>query len=125
MDSVNVCQFVYGPTWQLFHMQQMADVINAVTGWDVTVDELQALGERRTNMLRAFNAREGIGKDQDTLPEKMFNKALKGGKSDGRKIGRDEWLKHRDVYYQMAGWDVETGNPTGETMERLGLAWVQ
>jgi aldehyde:ferredoxin oxidoreductase len=125
MDSVNVCQFVYGPTWQLFHMQQMADVINAVTGWDVTVDELQELGERRTNMLRAFNAREGTGKDQDTLPEKMFNRALKGGKSDGRKIDRDEWLKHRDVYYQMAGWNVETGNPTAETMERLGLEWVR
>ena len=124
MDSVNVCQFVYGPTWQLFHMQQMADVINAVTGWDVTVDELQELGERRTNMLRAFNAREGVGKDQDTLPEKMFQKALVGGKSDGRKIDRAEWLQHRDVYYQMAGWDVATGNPTPEKLESLGLGWV-
>jgi aldehyde:ferredoxin oxidoreductase len=123
-DSVNVCQFVMGPTWQLYHMQQMAEIVNAVTGWDVTVDELQELGERRVNMLRSFNAREGIGKEQDTLPEKMFKKALKGGKSDGRKLDKDEWLAHRDIYYEMAGWDVETGNPTGETLERLGLGWI-
>ena len=124
MDSVNVCQFVYGPTWQLYHMQQMADIVCAVTGWDVSVDELQALGELRVNLLRAFNAREGIGKEQDTLPEKMFKKALKGGKSDGRKIDHAEWLAHRDIYYRMAGWDVETGNPTPATLERLGLDWV-
>ncbi len=123
-DSVNVCQFVIGPTWQLYHMQQMADIVNAVTGWDVTVDELQELGERRVNMLRTFNAREGLGKAEDTLPEKMFEKALVGGKSDGRKLDRAEWLTHRDVYYRMAGWNVDTGNPTPETLERLGLEWV-
>jgi aldehyde:ferredoxin oxidoreductase len=123
-DSVNVCQFVMGPTWQLYHMQQMAEIVSAVTGWNVTVDELQELGERRVNMLRAFNAREGIDKEQDTLPEKMFKKALKGGKSDGRQLDKDEWLAHRDIYYEMAGWDVSTGNPTGETLERLGLGWI-
>jgi len=123
-DSVNVCQFVVGPTWQLYHIQQLADIVNAVTGWNVTVDELQELGERRVNMLRAFNAREGIGKEQDTLPEKMFAKALVGGKSDGRKLDHAEWLAHRDIYYQMAGWDVETGNPTQEKLESLGLGWV-
>ncbi len=124
MDSINVCQFVFGPTWQLYHMQQMADIVSAVTGWDVSVAELQELGERRVNLLRAFNAREGIGKEQDTLPEKMFKKALKGGKSDGRMIDHAEWLAHRDVYYRMAGWDVKTGNPTPATLERLGLGWV-
>jgi aldehyde:ferredoxin oxidoreductase len=54
----------------------------------------------------------------------MFKKALKGGKSDGRKLDKDEWLAHRDIYYEMAGWDVETGNPTGATLERLGLSWL-
>lgn len=123
-DSINVCQFVIGPTWQLYHMQQLAEIVSAVTGWDVTVAELQELGERRVNLLRAFNAREGIGKEQDTLPEKMFKKALKGGKSDGRKIDHAEWLAHREIYYRMAGWDVESGNPTPATLDRLGLAWA-
>jgi aldehyde:ferredoxin oxidoreductase len=29
-----------------------------------------------------------------------------------------------DEYFRLAGWDGATGNPTPETMTRLGLAWV-
>jgi aldehyde:ferredoxin oxidoreductase len=57
MDSLNLCQFVYGPAWQLYGPQDMVETVQAITGWDVDLDELQKLGERRLNMLRAFNAR--------------------------------------------------------------------
>lgn len=123
-DSVNVCQFVWGPAWHLYDVAQLAQAVSHITGWNVTVDELQTLGQRRLNLLRAYNAREGIGKEEDMLPEKMFKKALKGGRSDGRKIDHAEWLAHREMYYEMAGWDVETGNPTPETLDALGLAWI-
>ena len=123
-DSLSVCQFVFGPTWHLYDMQQLAETVNAVTGWDVTVEELQTLGERRVNLMRAFNAREGIDKEHDTLPEKMFKKALVGGKSEGRQVNYDDWLTHRDLYYEQAQWDAETGNPTPETLARLGLDWI-
>ena len=58
MDSVNVCQFVFGPAWQLLGPEDLRALIEHVTGWDVTIDELQEVGERRLNLLRAFNARE-------------------------------------------------------------------
>lgn len=124
MDSINVCQFVYGPAWHLYDMEQLSLTINAVTGWDVTVDELQELGERRVNLLRAFNAREGIGREQDTLPEKMFKKALKGGATNDVKIDRQEWEEMMDHYYRLSEWDLTTGNPTQEKLESLGIGWV-
>lgn len=124
MDSVNVCQFVYGPAWQLYGPQELLNMIRDVTGWDVTMDELLKVGERRVNMLRAFNAREGIDRGQDKLPEKMFKKALKGGKSDGIKVDRDEFEAALDEYYRQNDWDVETGNPTRQKLESLDLAWV-
>lgn len=124
MDSVNVCQFVYGPAWQLYGPQELLNMIKDVTGWDVTMDELLKVGERRVNMLRAFNAREGIDREQDKLPEKMFKKALKGGKSDGIKVDRDEFEAALDEYYRQNDWDVETGNPTRQKLESLDLAWV-
>jgi aldehyde:ferredoxin oxidoreductase len=124
MDCINVCQFVYGPAWHLYDMEQLCLTINAVTGWDVTVDELLELGERRVNLLRAFNAREGIGREQDTLPEKMFKKALKGGRTDGVKIDREEWQEMMDHYYRLSEWDLTTGNPTQEKLESLGIGWV-
>jgi aldehyde:ferredoxin oxidoreductase len=124
MDSVNVCQFVYGPAWQLYGPQDLLQMIQAVTGWAVTMEELQQVGERRLNMLRAFNAREGIDREQDKLAEKMFKKALKGGSSDGVKVDRAQFEAALDDYYRQNEWDVETGTPTRHKLEALGLDWV-
>ncbi len=124
LDSANLCAFVYGPAWQLYGPDQMLEAIQAVTGWDMDMDEMMQVGERRTNMMRAFNARDGIDREMDTLPKKFFEKALVGGISDGNKVDYAEWAAAIDMYYQEAGWDVETGNPTRHKMEALDLAWV-
>jgi aldehyde:ferredoxin oxidoreductase len=124
MDSINVCQFVYGPAWQLYGPDHLVKVAQAVTGWDLSLYELMQVGERRLNMMRAFNARDGIGREADTLPKKFFTRPLKGGKSDGYVIDHDEWLQAVDTYRAMCGWDAETGHPTRAKLEALGLGWV-
>jgi aldehyde:ferredoxin oxidoreductase len=124
LDTVDVCQFVYGPSWQLMGMGELAEMVSAVTGWEVSVDELMEVGRRRLNMLRAFNAREGITRDADTLPDRLFDEPLQGGASDGLSVDRDELVAALDAYFGMAGWDVGSGNPTPETLEGLGLGWV-
>jgi aldehyde:ferredoxin oxidoreductase len=124
LDSVNVCQFVYGPAWQLYGPQEVRNMIEYVTGWDITIDELLEVGERRLNMLRAFNAREGIDRSQDRLSEKLFKKALQGGKSDGIKLDQAEFEAALDEYYRQNDWDVETGAPTRYKLEALDLGWV-
>lgn len=123
-DTVSVCQFVYGPSWQLYGPQDMADLMTAATGWDVSVDELQEIGRRRLNLMRAFNAREGLTRDQDTLPKKLFEKALKGGRSDGIIMEHEEIDAGLEMYYQQAGWDAVSGAPTRATLEEVGLAWA-
>ena len=75
-DVLGYCQFVFGPAWQLYGPQDMADLLAAATGWDVTVDDVQAIGRRRLNLMRAYNAREGLSRDHDTLPKKLFAKPL-------------------------------------------------
>lgn len=123
MDSVNLCQFAWGPSWQLYPPVHMVNMIRAVTGWDVTMDELLEVGERRLNMMRAFNAREGITRRQDTLPDKFF-KPLQGGPTDGWKVDKAVFDKALTEYYRQCGWDEENGNPTRDTLTRLGLDWV-
>jgi aldehyde:ferredoxin oxidoreductase len=124
MDSLNLCQFVFGPAWQLFGPEDMVQVVRAVTGWDdVSFDELQTVGERRVNMMRAFNAREGFDRKDDVLPEKVF-KPLKGGVSDGWKLERGEIEAALDTYFEFCGWDADTGVPTRHKLEELGLGWV-
>jgi aldehyde:ferredoxin oxidoreductase len=124
MDSLNLCQFVYGPAWQLYGPDDMVELVRVVTGWeDVSFTELQQVGERRLNMMRAFNAREGMNRKNDIVPEKLF-KPLKGGVSDGWKLNRDEVESALDKYYGICGWDIETGVPTRTKLEELDLSWV-
>ncbi len=123
LDTVNMCQFVFGPAWHLYSTQQLAEAVNLITGWKVTVEELQRVGERRLNMLRAYNAREGIGREADVLPKKM-KKALVGGKTDGISLDDSELEQAKDWYYAMSGWDVATGIPTREKLEQLELGWI-
>ena len=124
MDSVNVCQFVYGPTWQLYGTDQLVELIGAVTGWEFTVEELLEVGERRLNMMRFFNAREGIGRESDTLSKKMFDRPLKGGSSNGRYIDHSQWKTALEDYYRLNEWDVETGFPKKAKLAQLGLGWA-
>jgi aldehyde:ferredoxin oxidoreductase len=123
LDTASLCQFVWGPAWTLYGPDEIVQLARAVTGWDVTLEEVQQVGERRINMMRAFNAREGVGRDKDTLPKKLF-KPLKGGKSDGMFIPPEEIAAALDTYYELAGWDKRTGNPTKEKLADLGLEWI-
>jgi aldehyde:ferredoxin oxidoreductase len=124
MDTADLCQFVYGPSWQLFGPDDMVALMGAVTGWDYTIEEMQRIGERRLNLMRAFNAREGAGRDQDTLPKRLYDTPLAGGASDGVAVTREELAAALDDYYALCGWDVASGNPTPAKLTDLGLAWL-
>ena len=123
-DTLSVCQFVYGPSWQLYHMQDLADLMSAATGETYSVDDVQQIGRKRVNLMRAYNAREGLTRDNDTLPKKLFRKALEGGRSDGIIISEDEFAEGLAMYHEQAGWDRETGTPLRSTLEAVDLGWV-
>jgi aldehyde:ferredoxin oxidoreductase len=124
MDTADLCQFVYGPSWQLLGPVEMVELMRAVTGWEMTVADMQRIGERRLNLLRLFNAREGVGRERDTLPKRLFDEPLKGGPSDGVFITRDEFEAALNDYYELAGWDKTTGMPARSKLEELGLGWA-
>ncbi len=124
LDTADACQFVFGPAWQLLGMEELAGVISAVHGEETTVADLMTVGARRLNMLRAFNAREGITREQDTLPKRLYE-PLVGGPSDGKVVDREQLEAAIDAYYELAGWDPVTGNPTAETLDELGLGWLK
>ena len=125
MDTYSLCQFVFGPAWQLYGPAEFVDILNAATGWDANVAEVQEVGERRLNMMRAFNAREGFNREDDRLPKKFFKPLQGSGPTAGTALSEGEMEHAKDVYYQLAGWDVKTGNPTAEKLAALGLDWFQ
>jgi aldehyde:ferredoxin oxidoreductase len=124
MDTYSLCQFVFGPSWELYGPMETAEILSAGTGWDVTVDEILKVGERRLNMLRAFNARLGFTRKDDALPKKFFKPLQGTGPTAGVSWTEAELERVKDVYYRLAGWDVATGNPTPEKLDELSLGWI-
>ena len=124
LDTLGLCQFVWGPSWQLYGPAETVELVRAGTGWEATLDELLTIGERRINLMRAFNAREGIGKSADTLPRKLFEPLTGTGPTAGVALTPEEFAHARDTYYQLAGCDPATGYPTPAKLAELGLEWV-
>ncbi|MGZ9164444.1 MAG: aldehyde ferredoxin oxidoreductase family protein [Anaerolineales bacterium] len=123
LDSVELCQFVFGPAWTLYGPAETVEMVRAVTGWDVTVDELMAVGERRLNLFRTFNAREGLDRNADKLPKKFF-KALGGtGPTAGIALTHAEIESAKDEYYKLAGW-TNNGVPTKDALAKLDIEWA-
>jgi aldehyde:ferredoxin oxidoreductase len=95
------------------------------------------VGERIVNLERAFNAREGAGRKDDRLPDRLMKEVLPpvSAKADGRsptvperpeavkeQINSREYLDRMlDEYYEARGWDKSTGRPTRARLEKLGL----
>jgi aldehyde:ferredoxin oxidoreductase len=125
LDTAALCQFVWGPAWTLYGPQETVDFVRAATGWqDFTLEELLEIGERRLNMLRAFNARLGIGRPADCLPPKFYQPLGDGGPTGGVALTHEEVEGALEEYYALAGWDAKTGHPKTETLKRLGLEWA-
>jgi aldehyde:ferredoxin oxidoreductase len=124
IDSASVCQFLFN-TWSIFGFRELVHAISAATGWEYTTFEFMLLGERRVNMMRAFNIREGFGIEDDDLPERLFADPLQDdGPAGGTKIDREKFLAAREAYYGVNGWDPETGIPSEYKMRELGLEWA-
>ena len=124
LDSADLCQFVWGPAWTLYGPAETVEFVQYATGWDATMQELLQAGERRINLMRAFNAREGIGKDADVLPKKLFQPLAGKGPTAGVALTHEEFERARAEYYRLAGCDPATGYPTRAKLGELGLDWV-
>ena len=124
LDTYNLCAFVWGIGFQLYGPQDTVAMINAATGWDMDLDELLTVGERRINMMRVFNARDGFTRKEDALPKKFFKPLQGDGPCAGFFISPDEFESAKDSYYGYMGWNPVHGNPTNEGLAKLGLEWI-
>ncbi len=99
-------------------------MLSAASGWEIGIPEIMRVGERRLNMMRAFNAREGFTRADDVLPEKL-SRPLEGEGPTAGVVYLPADLEHyKDVYYGLAGWDVQSGNPPPARLAELGLDWL-
>ena len=95
-----------------------AEMLAGVAGWkDYDEEEFLKTGARIYALERMFNKREGFGRKDDTLPERLIKEPMPDGPAKGKVHPLEDMLK---VYYAKRGYDQE-GHPTAEKLKELGL----
>jgi len=116
LAACGMCLFVY---MHLPHVEVMTEFMQAVTGWDITTEELLTIGERIANLRQAFNIREGLNPVQFNIPGRVYGQPphqvgpLAGVTVDAERLVR-QYLKEMD-------WDLETARPSKAKLLALGL----
>ena len=101
--------------------QRYVDMINPVTGFGYTFNELVDVAERILDLERAFSVMTGIRRRDDTLPRRFLEEPIPEGPSKGMHTDEPTLNKMLDEFYGLKGWDRRTGIPTKEKLARMGL----
>jgi aldehyde:ferredoxin oxidoreductase len=120
-NSLVVCRFVIYPAG--VSLQTLQSLFKSITGWDASLMELMRVGERSFNLTRAFNAREGFTRKDDTLPQRVME-PLADGALKGEGFPQHVLDEMLNLYYDNRGWDQKRGWPTSEKLKELDLGWV-
>ena len=100
MDSLILCKFLRR-VLEDFHSESAA-MLRAVTGWDVTADELRETAQRIVSAKRQFNLLAGWTPDEDTLPERFLSTPLPN--DPAASLSRERLQALVAEYHRQRGW---------------------
>jgi aldehyde:ferredoxin oxidoreductase len=126
VDSLGLCLFT--STWwspDLLGPEEYAKLYSAATGLEINGEELIIIAERIHNIEKAFNVlHAGFSRQDDYPPKRFMEEPIKSGPARGELLSRNEWDKMLDEYYELHGWDKETGWQKEGQLEKLALEEV-
>lgn len=93
-----------------------AELLSAVTGWDLTEDEVLKIGERIYNLERVILNKYGFDGKDDTLPKRLLEEPMPEGPAKDHVV---ELEKMKEEYYELRGWI--NGVPTEEKLKELEI----
>jgi aldehyde:ferredoxin oxidoreductase len=106
-----------------YSIEAQQEIVRALTGWDFSIFEMLEVGERVLAMARVFTARCGLRAADDAPPARFFE-PLGNGPLAGSFIPPDAMRTALQTYYQMMGWDPDTGAPLPWKLHELDLGWL-
>lgn len=121
-DGLSISLFTTAPT-RIYRLEDMATVIQNITGWETSSYEVMRIGELRNHIFRFYNNREGFSSEDDNLPDRFFVSEIDSGSQKGVKIDEQKFRESIHFYYQMMGWD-DKGQPLPATLSDYGLGWL-
>ena len=113
-NACGICGFAH---FNLPH-QIYIKMLNAITGFDYTPEQLLQFAYRAYTLRFSFNLREGYRRKDYTLSERAIGNPppsagpLKGRFTDGKKLA--------DNFFGYLGWDLETAVPPLSFLQEVG-----
>ena len=98
-DSLIICKFGR----DIFDIELMWKLYVAVTGFKIDLREYRRSLRRILMLIRFFNEREGLSREDDSLPERFFVEPLRT-KSGEYFLDRDQFKRALDKYYELRGF---------------------
>jgi aldehyde:ferredoxin oxidoreductase len=125
-NSLGQCHRLY---IHRFHsMDYFLEFYEAITGEEIDAVELLKRGERAWNMQKQLNVRLGFGREHDAAPESWFEPMKAGTKElpmmdyyQQKIITKTDTERMLDEYYEVRGWDRNSGAPLPQNLKALGL----
>jgi len=103
-DSMTMCKNI-GLCMDILDLDICSELLTLGTGFNFSTSQLQSAAEKVINTERAFNIREGMKSEEDTLPERFLKEPLPRGKSAGQTVNIKKMV---DKYYELKGWKKDT-----------------
>jgi aldehyde:ferredoxin oxidoreductase len=94
----------------------LLDALNAITGWNFTLGDLMACGERIWLLKRSLNNLMGIDDTDDVLSKRILTPVQDGGAAGSV----PDIKKMKKEYKKVRGLN-EKGFPTEQKLEDVGL----
>jgi aldehyde:ferredoxin oxidoreductase len=101
-DTLILCRFYR----DLYPWESLCEMVEGITGLKADRATLARISADVSNTVRRFNIQEGLKREDDRLPARLYKEALKSG----HQIREAELQEMLSDYYRLRGWDEE-GRP--------------
>ncbi|MPW26457.1 ABC transporter ATP-binding protein [Alkalibaculum sp. M08DMB] len=122
-DCPTMCGFLMDMALPDIALENTANMVNSVSGLNLTPDDIFKIGERVNNIAKVFNITAGFTREDDTFPERILTEPIKEGTAKGHYISSEDLNTMLDEYYEARSWTLE-GIPTIEKLEELGIGYI-
>ncbi len=121
-DCLGVCKQCGPYIGYPFEENYQAALFSAATGIETSEEQLFEFAKRIKNTERSFCVREGMTRKMDVLPPRFLDQPQEAGEHIGKVLETNEFEEAKSRYYALREWDISTGIPTRETLEKYGLS---
>jgi aldehyde:ferredoxin oxidoreductase len=120
-DALGYCRFLSAfSSPHALQYRHFARLIRLCTGLEITAGELRTCAERIYTTERMMLIRDGMSRQDDTLPRRYFDEPVPSGPARGSVVDRKDFGRMLDENYRLHGWD-DNGIPRKRTLKRLGI----